>query len=135
MFGCVIACLFGLVCLFARAGLFGVDCWICAAGYCGGLAAPMSSNGVDVASGVLTGVVASDSTLTLSGSPYKLAGTLRVEASATLTVEAGVQLIAHAGASIVVIGTLLLNGTAEMPIVVEPAARGVVIGEYIWCYS
>lgn len=67
---------------------------------------------------VLSGMIASDTTLRASQSPYVISGALTISNDVTLTIEPGVQLQFDADASLTVSarGRLLAEGTAESPI-------------------
>jgi len=72
----------------------------------------------------LTGVrIASDTTLHLSR-PFRVMDSLVVEAGATLTLSAGTRMYFHPKASLIVHGTLFINGTLENPVVLRGDRMG-----------
>ncbi len=62
------------------------------------------------------GMITTDTTWTLAGSPYVLTGNVVVQAGATLTIEAGVCVKAQAQRGITVDGGLVARGTSADPI-------------------
>jgi hypothetical protein len=56
-------------------------------------------------------------TLPYSGSPYTIYGTFSIAVGGSLTIEPGVILKFDIGAGIVVAGTLVVNGTADYPVI------------------
>lgn len=68
------------------------------------------------------GVINSDTTWTLAGSPYVLTETLTVAAGVTLTVEPGVVVMGQLGTSLVINGRLEAVGTTTAPITFTSAA-------------
>lgn len=72
----------------------------------------------------LTGVrIASDTTLHLAR-PFRVMDSLVVEAGATLTLAAGTRMYFHPKASLIVHGTLFINGTLENPVVLRGDRMG-----------
>ena len=68
--------------------------------------------------------VFTDTTFSLANSPYTVADTLVIENTADLTVEAGVVIKMENESAIIVYGEIRCNGTADDPIIIEPAQPG-----------
>lgn len=66
--------------------------------------------------GDVGGIIATDTTWTLAGSPYVITDTVTLTAGVTLTIEAGVEVQAQPGTAVEVNGTLLALGTSTQPI-------------------
>eukprot|EP00042_Codosiga_hollandica_P059481 m.917090 g.917090 ORF g.917090 m.917090 type:complete len:3519 (+) comp60171_c0_seq2:2-10558(+) len=64
----------------------------------------------------LRGVLETYERLTTALSPYYLVGELRVAQMGTLEIESGVEIIGSPGSGLTVLGTLIANGTSELPI-------------------
>jgi hypothetical protein len=63
--------------------------------------------------------IETDHILTLSGSPYTIDESFTIQPNSTLTIEAGVHIRLAKKADIVVAGSLIVNGTASDPVVLE----------------
>ena len=68
------------------------------------------------ASTVVSGLISSDTTWTLAGSPYMITGDVLVDAGAVLNIEAGVAVKFGDGTRLIVDGTLIADGDEAQPI-------------------
>jgi len=64
--------------------------------------------------------ISASTILTAAGSPYYAYGTVSVDSGATLRIGAGVQLLMPEASSLVIRGRLLVEGTAQDPVVFAP---------------
>lgn len=69
------------------------------------------------------GIIDTDTTWTLAGSPYIITDTVIIQPGVTLTVEAGVEVQAQPGTAVQVNGNLLALGTAAQPITFTSTAE------------
>ena len=73
-----------------------------------------------IAINILPAMISADTRLEKSHSPYYAASTINVSAEAKLQMEAGVSILMPEKASIVIQGTLLIEGSKENPVIVKP---------------
>ncbi len=71
-------------------------------------------------SNVLPSHISANTTLNISGSPYVAKGDIKISPNITLTIEHGVELLMPEYGSLIVNGTLEMNGTEELPIIIRP---------------
>ena len=64
----------------------------------------------------VSGLISSDTTWTLSGSPYIITGDVLVDANVVLTIESGVVVKFNGGTNLLIDGTLVVNGDETHPI-------------------
>ncbi len=69
---------------------------------------------------LLPAVIGSDTTLSQSHSPYYATETVTVDSNITLTIGEGVQLLMPENASLLIHGRLLVQGSAENPVRIDP---------------
>ena len=69
---------------------------------------------------IIPSTISSNMTLSISGSPYYARGNVNVSSGIKLTVDAGVEIQMPEFSSIIVNGSLEMNGSSESPITIKP---------------
>ena len=78
----------------------------------------------------VSGIISSDTTWDLAGSPYVVTGTVLVEDDKTLTVEAGVEVRFNSGKSLQVFGELVAKGTSGSSITFTSVQESKAAGDW-----